>query len=325
LILQNNLDYLMKLNQKKYIGFISAFISCFCIYLVYKKIDSDNFFKVLLSVNYIYIFLAGLFLYITIWLRALRWNLILVEKNNIRRLFKIQMIGYFVNYTLPLRAGEFLKSILLGKKNGMSKSYIFGTVIIERFLDMFSLFLMTLIALYISPIKTIANISIYWYLIIVVLSLCFFVFLFNFLKIVKINFFDNLIKNFVLAYDKFSLNQFVSSSLIGVVIWLIYWINVDMIFRAFNIEADYYQSLIVLIVSSFALSIPSLPGAIGTFHLAVKLTLSSIILIDNSMILPFITILHGYGYLLLTILGFYYVILDKDIGIKQLIEMEKVK
>ena len=315
----------MKLNQKKYIGFISAFISCFCIYLVYKKIDSDNFFKVLLSVNYIYIFLAGLFLYITIWLRALRWNLILVEKNNVHRLFKIQMIGYFVNYTLPLRAGEFLKSILLGKKNGMSKSYIFGTVIIERFLDMFSLFLMTLIALYISPIKTIANISIYWYLIIVVLSLCFFVFLFNFLKIVKINFFDNLIKNFVLAYDKFSLNQFVSSSMIGVVIWLIYWINVDMIFRAFNIEADYYQSLIVLIVSSFALSIPSLPGAIGTFHLAVKLTLSSIILIDNSTILPFITILHGYGYLLLTILGFYYVILDKDIGIKQLIEMEKVK
>ena len=151
----------MKLNQKKYIGFISAFISCFCIYLVYKKIDSDNFFNVLLSVNYIYIFLAGLFLYITIWLRALRWNLILVEKNNIRRLFKIQMIGYFVNYTLPLRAGELLKSILLGKKNGMAKSYIFGTVIIERFLDMFSLFLMTLIALYISPIKTIANISIY--------------------------------------------------------------------------------------------------------------------------------------------------------------------
>ena len=269
--------------------------------------------------------MAGILLYVTIWLRALRWNLILVEKNNIRRLFKIQMIGYFVNYTLPLRAGEFLKSILLGKKNGMSKSYIFGTVIIERFLDMFSLFLMTLIALYISPIKTIANISIYWYLIIVVLSLCFFVFLFNFLKIVKINFFDNLIKNFVLAYDKFSLKQFVSSSLIGIVIWLIYWINVDMIFRAFNIEADYYQSLIVLIVSSFALSIPSLPGAIGTFHLAVKLTLSSIILIDNSIILPFITILHGYGYLLLTILGFYYVILDKDIGIKQLIEMEKVK
>ena len=42
-------------------------------------------------------------------------------------------------------------------------------------------------------------------------------------------------------------------------------------------------------------------------------------------ILSFITILHGYGYLLLTIFGFYYVILDKDIGVKQLMEMEKVK
>ena len=315
----------MKLKQKKIISFTSAFISFFCIYLVYEKIDSNNFFKALLSVDYIYIFLAGILLYVTIWLRALRWNMILGGKNNLYRLFKIQMIGYFVNYTLPLRAGEFLKSILLGKKSNMSKSYVFGSVIIERFLDMFGLFFMMIVGIYVSPVKVIANISIYWYLIIVVLILCFFVFLFNFLKIVRINIFENLIKNFVLAYDSFSLHQFISSTLISIAIWIIYWINIDIIFHAFSIEADYYHSLIVLIVSSFALSIPSLPGAIGTFHLAVKLALSSILIIDESIILSFITILHGYGYLLLTIFGFYYVILDKDIGVKQLMEMEKVK
>ena len=277
----------MKLKQKKIISFTSAFISFFCIYLVYEKIDSNNFFKALLSVDYIYIFLAGILLYVTIWLRALRWNIILGGKNNLYRLFKIQMIGYFVNYTLPLRAGEFLKSILLGKKSaGQFLQFSGGTLTVQGSI--------TADSIAVPSAATTPSSS----LIIVVLILCFFVFLFNFLKIVRINIFENLIKNFVLAYDSFSLHQFISSTLISIVIWIIYWINVDIIFNAFSIEVDYYHSLIVLIVSSFALSIPSLPGAIGTFHLAVKLALSSILIIDESIILSFITILHGYGYLL---------------------------
>ena len=315
----------MNASQKKNISVLSVILSIVCVYFVYQKIDSDNFFRELLNVKFYYIIIASVFLYITIWLRALRWNIILTEKNSLYSLFKIQMIGYFVNYTLPLRAGEVLKSLLLGKKTGVSKSYIFGTVVIERFLDMFNLFLMTLIAIFISPIKIIAGVSIYWYLFMVFIVLCLFMLLFNFLKIIKISFLKHLISNFVLAYDRINLSQFIYSTLIGVVIWLIYWVNVDMIFRAFGVNVEWHHSLVVLIVSSFALSIPSLPGALGTFHLAVKLTLSSLFIVDDNLILPFITILHGYGYLLLTIIGFYYVILDKDIGVKQLLDMESVK
>ena len=315
----------MKPNQQKIIPIISLLISFGCIYFVYKKIDFNLFFDTLSNVNYLYILIASILLYITIWIRALRWNIILDKKFKLYDLFKIQMVGYFANYTLPLRVGELLKSVLLGKKSSISKSYVFGTIVIERFLDMFMLFLMILVALFISPIGATGDIPIYWYLLIVFIILCLFLFLFNFLKIIQVSFLKDLISNFILAYEKLNFNQFIYSSLLGIIIWIIYWINVDMIFKAFGAHVYWYQSLLILIVSSIALSIPLLPGALGTFHLAVTLTLSSLFIIDENLILPFVTILHGYGYLLLTIIGLYYFILDKDIGIKQLIDIKRMK
>ena len=314
----------MKYSQKQFIPLISVIISIICIYFAYKKIDTDIFFATLLNIDYSYIMMASVLLYMTIWIRALRWNVILDQDFGLYDLFKIQMVGYFVNYTLPLRVGELLKSILLGKKNNISKSYVFGTIVVERFLDMFLLFLMIIVALLISPINSIGNIPLYKYLLVVSVILCLFILLFKGLKIIQIKFLQDLISNFVLAYEKINLKQFIYSSLLGIIIWGIYWINVDMIFKAFGAQVDWYQSLLILIVSSLTLSIPSLPGALGTFHLAVKLTLSSLVIIDEALILPFVTILHGYGYLLLTILGFYYFILDKDVGVRQLTDMNRI-
>ena len=315
----------MKYNQQKIILIISILVSLGCIYFVYREIDFNLFFNTLLKVNYLYIALASILLYVSVWIRALRWNVILDKDFNLYNLFKIQMIGYFANYTLPLRVGELLKSVLLGNRVGVSKSYVFGSIVIERFLDMFMLFLMILVAMLISPVAVFDEIPIYWYLLIVLVVLSLFILLFKILKIIQNNFFKNLILNFISAYEKLNFSQFLYSSLLGIMIWIIYWINVDLIFKAFEVKVAWHESLLILIVSSVTLSIPSLPGAVGTFHLIVKETLSYLSIIDEVLILPFVTILHGYGYLLLTIVGFYYFMLDKDIGIKQLIDMNRIK
>ena len=77
------------------------------------------------------------------------------------------MIGYFSNNILPFRAGELLKSFLISKQNNISKSYALGTVIMERFLDMLMLLIMTIICIFISPISNIGEVSIYYLLFIV--------------------------------------------------------------------------------------------------------------------------------------------------------------
>ena len=82
----------------------------------------------------------------------------------------------------------------LGKKESISKSYVFGTIVVERFLDMFMLFLMILLALFIFPLNP--DIDIYKYLLIVFIILCLFILLFKILKNIKIKLIQDLISNF---------------------------------------------------------------------------------------------------------------------------------
>tara|TARA_Y100001970_G_C14007950_1_gene736848 strand:+ start:110 stop:862 length:753 start_codon:yes stop_codon:yes gene_type:complete len=240
-------------------------------------------------------------------------------------LFKIQMIGYFGNNVLPLRTGEVLKSFLLGEKEDISKSYALSTVIIERFLDMLMLLFFAIMCILISPISKIGETPLHYLLIIILGTIGFFMLLFIIISKVfsKIKFIQNFIGKLVSAYKSLSFTQFMHINLYGILIWLIYWVNVELIFEAFNVSINLYQSLIILIVASVINSIPSLPGAVGTFHLGVGTTIAALNIIDNGSVESFTTILHLYGYISLTFIGFYYFIADKTIGIRQIGKIRK--
>ena len=316
------------MRYKKYIQvLVPLFISFLCIYLVYKNIDFNLFFSELSETNYILILIASFLLCFTVFIRALRWKIILNKDISIYNLFKVQMIGYFANNILFFRIGEVLKSYTLGKKENISKSYILGTVVFERFLDMLILFLMILVCMIISPIMNIGDISLFKILLVVFGILGLFLIMFFSLSKVSVpfKFVEQFISNFVLAYQSLGLKQFIYSILLGIVIWIIYWVNVDLVFKAFGNKVEIHISLIILIVASLIVSVPSLPGGIGTFHLGVNLTLLSLGVINSESVLPFVTVLHGYGYIVLTLIGLYYFVIDKDLGISHLIEFDKIK
>jgi len=257
---------------------IPILISISCLYFFYIKVDDfSDFFNKIKNVNYFYIFLATALLCLTVWFRAIRWKDLLGNNNKIYSLFKIQMIGYFSNNILPFRAGELLRSFLVSNQNDVSKSYAFGTIIMERFLDMLMLLLMTIICIFISPISNIGEFSIY-YLFFIVLGIIG-IFLFFFIIIsknfIKIKIIKPFLDKFILTYKNLKFSQFLRLSLYGSIIWFIYWVNVVLIFKAFDISVNPYQSLLVLIIASIINSVPSLPGAIGTFHLGVELILRS--------------------------------------------------
>ena len=296
----------------------------------YKGVDDFSaFLRELKEVNYVYILLASLLLYISVWFRAIRWKILLDRECNIYDLFKIQMVGYFANNILPFRIGELLKSFLVSENQKISKSYALGTIVMERFLDMVILLLLMLLCILISPIDNIAiNENVYsLHSLLLIILLVVFSFLFLFVSIskglIKIKLFQNFLDKFIIAYENFSVSQFTYSSLFGVAIWAIHWAQIDLVFRAFSIVASPYQSLLILIIGSLVVSIPSLPGAIGTFHVVVYSTLNVFgIDVEGS---SFTMILHAYGYISLTVIGFYYFIIDKNIGVKQLIDFKKLK
>ena len=130
------------LNPKAILGFI---ISVGGIYWAFRDFEFRFFYNTLQRINYNYILLAGLLLWSSVYLRALRWKYVFQGSTNpgVSSLYKSQMIGYFGNYVLPLRLGEVLRAYIIGKEWNLSKTYVFGTVILERLLDAISLILLS--------------------------------------------------------------------------------------------------------------------------------------------------------------------------------------
>jgi hypothetical protein len=75
--------------------------------------------------------------FLTLWLRAVRWNLILPASPPASRkgLFGIVAIGFMINNILPARIGEAARVLLLWKRNGFSVAASAGSVLLERIID----------------------------------------------------------------------------------------------------------------------------------------------------------------------------------------------
>jgi len=70
-------------------------------------------------------------------LRALRWRILVRPLAEVpaRRLLPPLAIGFMVNFLLPGRAGEVVRAWLLGRREKVSTSAVFATVVVERLFD----------------------------------------------------------------------------------------------------------------------------------------------------------------------------------------------
>ena len=135
-------------------------ISLICLYLVFRNIEVDKVFETMRSVNYLYLGELAIILQLsTIWLRAERWKYLLalpIKKLTFKHLLPATMIGFMANNILPARAGEFVRAYVIGKKERISSTASFATIIIERVCDMITMlsFLFLLIFVVKFPVQT---------------------------------------------------------------------------------------------------------------------------------------------------------------------------
>ena len=84
-------------------------------------------------------------------LRALRWQYLLAPIGHTRfgTAFRATVIGFAASFLLPARAGEVIRPYLLARRERLSATAAFATIILERLLDlvtvlvMFALFVLT--------------------------------------------------------------------------------------------------------------------------------------------------------------------------------------
>lgn len=70
-------------------------------------------------------------------LQALRWHAVMGPLLGLRygQAYRTQIVGMMFNALLPLRGGDLLRVQYLGRRTGKSRAVIFGTEIVDRWLD----------------------------------------------------------------------------------------------------------------------------------------------------------------------------------------------
>ncbi len=123
-------------NVKKAI--FTLILIAFFLWLFLRNIDVKKTEEILKSTKLFYVY--SMFpVYVLIYIfRSLRWKLIIENgyKLSFLNVFSANIIGFAINYSLPARIGEYARAYILGKREKKSVSFIFGTVIIERILDL---------------------------------------------------------------------------------------------------------------------------------------------------------------------------------------------
>lgn len=128
---------------------ISIAIAGLFLWLALKGFDFDKIKGSLQKANYLWVAFAGFFGVSAYWFRAIRWNLLLEpmghEISNSNSLWSLSF-GYLMNLTIP-RSGEVARSTALYGVEKVPVDKSFGTIILERVVDLVCMGIFALLTL----------------------------------------------------------------------------------------------------------------------------------------------------------------------------------
>ena len=80
---------------------------------------------------------------VSFFLRSLRWRILLnaEQRLSVGLVFSANMAGYLGNSFLPARAGELVRTFVIGARSSLSKTYVLTTALSERLMDAITLVL----------------------------------------------------------------------------------------------------------------------------------------------------------------------------------------
>lgn len=302
------------------LGFI---ISGLFLYFAFRKIDFFEMKQSFIKANYLILMPTIIVMFISHWLRSLRWQYLLkpIKKISVTNLFSALMIGYMGNSILPAHLGEFFRAYVIGRKEDISASSTMATIVIERIVDLFSLLIIMAFALILYPFPDWVRKSGY-------IMFFFTIGLFIFLILLKKNISKTMafLKKFLNIFpQKFSqrieriiyafLNgikglerkrDYVVIAFLSILIWACYWLFFHINFYTFDLFQTYQinaiSSLVLLVITTISVVVPSSPGYVGTYHFLCQLSLE-LFGVDRSVGLTYAIAVHAISILPIALVG----------------------
>lgn len=305
---------------------IGLSISAVFVYLAIRKVDFHEMWLALQRADYWWLIPGIIFMFISLLVRAYRWRYFVspIRKVKFKKLFAAMMIGYMANNVFPLRLGEIMRALAIGRSARISRTSAFATIIVERIIDVISLLVIlgftVLFHDFPSEIEK-AGIVIFISAILLVL----FIILLMEKTEQTVRLANRLVSPFPLRVKKF-VNKMLRSFLAGfeifrqthhyaaiilqsLLLWVLYAGIIYVTFLAFNISLEntaiIIASLVILVMISIGIMIPSSPGFVGTFH---YICMQGLFLfgVNESDALSFAIVLHMSNYIPITLAGLYY-------------------
>jgi uncharacterized protein (TIRG00374 family) len=118
-------------------GTLGIAISVVAIWILARSVDIPKAADVLRTASPAWIGLMVVTALVDIGARGARWQALLapIAPLPFRRVLGYTFMGYLANNVLPARLGELYRSHALGEREGVSRTTVLGTVVVERIVD----------------------------------------------------------------------------------------------------------------------------------------------------------------------------------------------
>lgn len=319
-------------------------ISGVCLWLFLRNLEWDRVEVALRGAKYFYVLPCTLGLLLIYVLRAFRWRSLVseVKEASFLNMFSATSIGFMVNHLLPARAGEIVKTVIIGKKENISMATVFATVIMERLLDSMSLIILATGVLAFIPyfhpgtahspmVEETSELQNAHFLLqlksgvgimaaICVVSLIFFILLDLYSKQIldmvgKLLFFlpqglkeksVRMLASFVLGLKVLkNVRQVVWLTVLSFCIWFLGIMAVYILGLSFGIKIPFWGMSLVVVCTGLAVALPQAPGYIGVYHLAVTKSLE-LFHVDISVAQSFAIVLWMLNFFLPIVMGSFF-------------------
>ena len=297
-------------------------ISSIGLYYSFDDIEFSELFHHFASLDILKFFLAIIILIFACAIRAKRLKYIISPlDNNIttHHLFGATMIGYFGNGILFFRLGELLKAYAIAQDSTIKPSESFGVIMLERVIDALTVFSLLIFSLPLLPFE---NLTFrYW-----IIGFCLFTVLFVVLLVLmKFIDWESLINSFsflsrpirkstidiifkvyeglgLIFKTKYTLRILFST----IFIWGCYFLMTKWLLESCGILLDLHEVFIMLLLGAIIVSVPALPGGLGTYEAGITYSLSLLFFVSKDLALTYAIISHASNYVPYVLVGSVY-------------------
>jgi uncharacterized protein (TIRG00374 family) len=319
------------LKQKRF--WLGLLITAFFLYMVLRQIDTAALVQAVIHAQYIWLLPAFVVYIFGYLVRAIRWKYLLnaVKPLPWPRLLPPLILGFTVNNLLPARAGEFVGAYVVGKREGVSKTAAFATVVMQRVYDGLVMVLLAVVVLsfYRLPGHAAGSESKFVDMVNLVIKATAAVFVLLFIALFVMitwkEFFtgwfekvNRLLPASVRPKAEKLQGSFLEGlavmrnrrdSLLAFLFSVAAWTGESaayyFVMRAFGMALPVYAAVMLMAVINLGIMVPSSPGYIGPFEFFGVGTLL-LFGVAKSASLPCILVIHALVWLPITLWGFYY-------------------